>query len=208
MNNENLDWTISHKPQLFSEILVTPEIKQQLMALRNSESGSLILISGPTGIGKSLIGQLLAPEVTHYLSCLQYKDLNFAKQLERTCSCISLSGKRRVVVLDDADYIDPKDQDFLRVIFDNFRLNNDFILIANEPFRLKERVRSRLQEITLDYFGDADFHKTIHQFLISIADKEGFPDIGQEDIAQIVLTYFPDIRKMIKVLQANLIGVS
>jgi replication factor C small subunit len=126
------------------------------------------------------------------------------KDLERTCSSVTLTGERRMVILDEADYLTEAAQAGLRSAVEQLSVANDFVMTANEPERLSNAIKSRFLPVNFDFLLSEDFLEDLVIHLWSIAASEGNGDIDKKILEVIVRSNFPDIRKMIKTLQFEL----
>lgn len=197
------DLALKHQPQSFSEILLPDDVRERLAECFKEELPHPYLLVGPSGTGKTLTASNLRKDA-YFLSCLKGCTDNELYLLERACSAFTLDGLRRLVILDDVDHMLPKNQLHLIYILDNFRINNDFILTAREPFRLKQALLSRVQIIDFGVSDSRMYRNQIVNLLIDIASKEGKGEVDLLEIKKIVRSAYPDIRKMLINLQPEL----
>ncbi len=201
----SIDFSIKYQPKSISEILLPDNVREQLKVCFKEEWPYPIMLVGPTGTGKTLIANNLREE-SYFLSCLKGCTDNELYLLERAASAFTLNGLRRLIILDDIDHMLPKHQLQLMYVLDHFRINNDFILTAREPFRLKEALRSRVEMIDIGTTDSNNHRYKIIQLIIDIASKEKMGKVDLIEIKNIVRSSYPDIRKMLRKLQANLLS--
>lgn len=116
-------------------------------------------------------------------------------------SSISLNGKPKVVLFDEADYASPAFQPALRAFIEKFSKNTRFIFTCNYPNRIIDPIKSRCTMIEFDFNRDKDL--LVKQFLkrmIEIATTENIK-FDPKAIAKIAVKYFPDFRRAINELQ-------
>jgi DNA polymerase III delta prime subunit len=201
----SIDFSLKYQPQSISEILLPENVREKLKACFKEELPYPIMLVGPTGTGKTLTAKKMREE-TYFLSCLKGCTDNELYLLERAASAFTLDGLRRLIILDDVDHMLPKHQLHLIYILNHFRINNDFILTAREPFRLKEALRSRIEIIDFGISESKVYRCQIINLLIDIASKEGDGNVDLLEIKKIVQSSYPDIRKMLMKLQSELLG--
>lgn len=199
-----IDLTLKYQPQSISEILLPDEVRRKLELCFQEELPHPYMLVGPTGTGKTLTATNLRKD-SYFLSCLKGCTDNELYLLERAASAFALDGLRRLIILDDVDHMLPKHQLQLIYILDNFRINNDYILTAREPFRLKEALRSRVEVIDFGISDSKVYRYKIVNLLIDIASKEAKGKVDLLEIKKIVRGSYPDIRKMIRKLQSELL---
>lgn len=115
---------------------------------------------------------------------------------------VSLSGGRKVVILDEAEYITPNAQAALRNAIESFSNNCSFIFTCNFKNKLIEPLHSRCSVIDFK-LTKSDKQKLIPQFfkrVCSILDKENVT-YNKEVVAQVVAKYYPDNRRVLNELQ-------
>jgi DNA polymerase III delta prime subunit len=197
------DLTLKYQPQSISEILLPEDVRQKLAVCFRQELPHPYMLVGPTGTGKTLTATNLRKD-SYFLNCLKGCTDNELYLLERAASAFTLDGLRRLIILDDVDHMLPKHQLHLIYILDHFRINNDFILTAREPFRIKEALRSRVEVIDFGISDSKVYRYQIMNLLIDIASKEAKGKVDLLEIKKIVRSSYPDIRKMIRKLQSEL----
>jgi DNA polymerase III delta prime subunit len=195
-----MDLTIKYQPKVLSDIVLPSDLREKISTLSNGNLSFPYLFVGQTGVGKTITAKVLREE-SYFLNCVTgCSDIDL-RQLELSISSVSLSGERRMVILDDADHMTPKNQLHLKSILDRFTVNNDFIMTAAEPFRLRKEIRSRVQPIDFEFTKSNEFREAIFSWLINIAKQEGHLDLDPIDVTRIIAKSYPDFRKMLRSFQ-------
>lgn len=197
----NIDLTQKYEPQSFDDIQLPKDIRELIDPSLTMALPFPYLLMGPAGTGKTLVAKLLK-KGAYFLSCLKGCSDDELYLLEKSAASLSLDGQRKMFILDDVDHMLPKHQLHLKYIFDKFLPHSDFVLTAIEPYRLKDTIRSRLQTIDFGISESKPYRNQLVDWLGDIALKEGSTDIEGLEIAKLVRSCYPDIRKMLRQLQA------
>ena len=113
-----------------------------------------------------------------------------------------MQGGRKVVILDEADYLNPQStQPALRGFIEEFHKNCRFIFTCNFKNRIIEPLHSRCAVIEFKINGNKN--QLAHEFMgraESILKEE---QIGFDDkvIAELIMKHFPDWRRVLNELQ-------
>lgn len=102
----------------------------------------------------------------------------------------------------NCDHLSHVVQPALRRFTEEFSSNCGFILTANYKNRIIEPLQSRMSliDFTIPKEEKADIFKQFHKKVTYILDKEGV-DYNPKVIAEFIVKYFPDFRKVINELQ-------
>ena len=115
---------------------------------------------------------------------------------------MSLTGGRKVIILDEADGLTKEAQDALRGAIEQFSINCTFILTCNFKARLIDAIHSRMAVIDFSLRASekpsmaAKMFKRIEQILTT----EGIT-YDKASLVKIVEKYFPDYRRLLGELQ-------
>ncbi len=198
------DWSQKHRPSSIEEVILPEKIGTQLKRLVKLQGGLSLLFHGRAGCGKTTVAKLINPNNTLYINCTAENSINMVRELERRCSSVTLDGGRRVVLLDEADYLSKDAQAALRGAVESLSVANDFVMTANDPWRLSDPIRSRFYSVCFDFENDNDLKVDMKARLWNIAHEEGYTDVTDQQIFEIVEYCFPDMRRMLKSLQFQL----
>ena len=151
MNTDFL-WVEQYRPKTIDDCILPDSLKTLFKSFIKKGELSNMLFSGTPGIGKTTVAKALCEEMNcdwimingseeGGIDVLRNKIKNFA-------STVSLSGGKKVVILDEADYLNPQStQPAMRGFVEEFHKNCIFILTCNFKNRIIEPLHSRFSNI-------------------------------------------------------------
>ena len=206
MNTDFL-WVEEYRPKTIDDCILPTSLKTLFKSFIKKGELSNLLFSGTPGIGKTTVAKALCEELNcdwimingseeGGIDVLRNKIKNFA-------STVSLSGGKKVVILDEADYLNPQStQPALRGFMEEFHKNCGFILTCNYKNRLIEPLHSRCSGVDFR-IPKGEINKLCTQFfkrVKSILDEEAVK-YDDKVILELIKKHFPDFRKLINELQ-------
>ncbi|MGH7748971.1 MAG: AAA family ATPase, partial [Candidatus Dormibacteria bacterium] len=118
-------------------------------------------------------------------------------------SAVSLTGDRKCIIVDEADYLNPKStQPAFRGVIEEFADNCSFIFTCNYKNRLIEPLQSRCTVIDFQ-IAPVDRPKLAGQLMkrIKAILTENKIDYDKGTIVELINRYFPDFRRVLNELQ-------
>ena len=204
---EEFLWVEKYRPKTIEEVILPVELKQTFQQFVDQKNIPNLILSGSSGVGKTTVARAMLEQLgcdyiiingsmNGNIDTLRNEILNFA-------SSVSLSGGRKYVILDEADYLNPNStQPALRNFMEEFSKNCGFILTCNFKNRIIEPLHSRCSVIDFkitkkDMAKLANhFFKRVHNIL-EIENVE----FDKQVVAEIIQKFFPDWRRVINELQ-------
>jgi DNA polymerase III delta prime subunit len=204
---EHLLWTEKYRPQTIEDCILPERLKKPFQEYVNQKSIPNLLLSGGAGVGKTTVAKAMCNEIGCDFMVINGSDESgidtFRTKIKNYASSMSLSGGRKVIIIDEADYLNPNStQPALRNAIEEFAPNCSFIFTCNYKNRIIEPLHSRCAVIDFGLKNGekakmaALFFKRIQQVLQS--EKVDFDD---KVIAELVKKHFPDFRRVLNELQ-------
>jgi DNA polymerase III delta prime subunit len=204
---EDFLWVEKYRPKTVSETILPPELKQTFQSFVDQNNIPNCTLSGGPGIGKTTIARAMLEELNcdyivinasmnGNIDTLRNDILNFA-------SSVSLTGGRKYVILDEADYLNPQSfQPALRNFMEEFSKNCGFILTCNYKNKIITPLHSRAPIIDFK-IGKKDMIKLATQFLkrVEIILNQEQVHYERAVVASVIQKFFPDWRRCLNELQ-------
>jgi len=204
---EHLLWTEKYRPKTIEECILPDRLKQPFQEYVNQKQIPNLLLAGSAGVGKTTVAKALCQEIGCDYMVINGSDESgidtFRTKIKNYASSMSLTGGRKVIIIDEADYLNPNStQPALRNAIEEFAVNCSFIFTCNYKTRIIEPLHSRCAVIDFALKGGektqmaGQFFKRIQSVLQS--EKVEYED---KVIAELVKKHFPDFRRVINELQ-------
>ena len=206
MNTDFL-WVEEYRPKTIDDCILPQSLKTLFQSFIKKGEVSNLLFSGTPGVGKTTVAKALCEEMNcdwimingseeGGIDVLRNKIKNFA-------STVSLSGGKKVVILDEADYLNPQStQPALRGFVEEFHKNCRFILTCNFKNRIIEPLHSRFSNIEFR-ISPRDKGKLATKLFerVTYILKEQNVEYEESVVAELIKKHFQDFRKLINELQ-------
>lgn len=209
---EEFLWVEKYRPQKVSETILPDSLKQTFQKVVDGAELPNMLLSGTAGTGKTTIARAMCEELG-----LDYIVINGSEEgnidtlrgkIKQFASSVSLSGGYKVVILDEADYLNPQStQPALRGFIEEFSKNCRFILTCNFKNRVIEPLHSRCSNYEFN-FSKKVMAELCGQFMQRAQDilKEEGVSANNDTLAQLIMKHAPDWRRVLNEMQRHSIG--
>jgi len=120
----HLLWVEKHRPQTVSDCILPERLKTVFQEYVNQKQIPNLLLSGGAGVGKTTIAKAMCNEVGCDYMIINGSDESgidvFRNKIKNYASSMSLSGGRKAIIIDEADYLTPNAQAILRNAIEEF----------------------------------------------------------------------------------------
>jgi DNA polymerase III delta prime subunit len=204
--NEHILWVEKYRPKKVEDCILPDFIKKTFLEYVNKKEIPNLLLSGTAGVGKTTVAKALCNEVGCDFIVINGSDESgidvLRNKIKNYASSVSLSGGRKVIIIDEADYLNPNStQPALRGAIEEFASNCSFIFTCNYKNRIIDPIHSRCTVIDFKINGSkqklaAQFFKRVEYILTQ-------ENIGYDKniIAAVITKHFPDNRRVLNELQ-------
>ena len=200
-------WTERYRPKTIDDTILTADLKQTFQQFVDQGNIPNLLLSGPAGCGKTTVARAMLEQ----LGC-DYIVINgsmngnidtLRNEIKNFASSVSLTGGRKYVILDEADYLNAQStQPALRNFMEESSKNCGFIVTCNFKNRIIDPLQSRCSVIDFK-FSKKDRPVLAGQFMkrvVSILEQENV-EYDKHVVAEVIMKHFPDSRRILNELQ-------
>ena len=201
-------WVEKYRPMHIQDCILPESVKKQFQQFIAKGEVPNLLLSGTAGTGKTTIARALCTELNCDYIVINGSDEGrqidtLRTKIKQFASAVSFEGKTKVVILDEADYMNRDSvQPALRGFIEQFAENCRFIFTCNYSNRLIDPLHSRTTVIDFK-LAPSDRPVLASKFLKRmeyILDTEGV-EYNQRVLAELLNKHFPDYRRVINELQ-------
>ena len=204
---QHLLWTEAHRPKTIEECILPERLKKPFQEYVNSEKIPHLLLSGGAGVGKTTVAKAMCNQIDADYIMINGSDESgidvFRTKIKDFASSMSFTGGRKVIIIDEADYLNPNStQPALRNAMEEFASNCSFIFTCNFKNRIIDPLHSRCAVVDFTLKND-EKTKMAGQFFKRIQTILQSEKVEYEDkvIAELIKKHFPDFRRILNELQ-------
>jgi len=200
-------WVEKYRPKNISETILPPSLKKTFQDMVATGELQNMLFTGTAGLGKTTVAKALCNELD-----LDYILINGSEEgnidtlrgkIKQFASSVSLQGGYKVVILDEADYLNPQStQPALRGFIEEFSNNCRFILTCNFKNRIIEPLHSRcgVYEFNTSKKEMAELAGQFFKRFVYILGQESI-SYDQKEAADLIMKHAPDWRRVLNEAQ-------
>lgn len=206
MYDDNFLFVEKYRPSKVQDCILPDVTKNTFQEYVNRKEIPNLLLVGGAGTGKTTIAKALCNEIGCDYLFINASDENGIDTLRikiaNYASSVSLSGGRKVVILDEFDAATRNFQDAFRNFLEKFSSNCTFILTCNYANKIIEPIHSRCAVINFS-INKTEKKKLITQFfkrVCWILQQENI-EFDKEAVAAFVNKWYPDNRRILNEIQ-------
>jgi len=200
-------WVERYRPQKIEECILPKNLKETFKQFVQTGELPNFLFCGTAGVGKTTVAKALCNEIgAEYLLINGSEESGIdvlRTKIKSFASTVSLTDSKKVIILDEADYLNPNStQPALRAFIEEFSNNCRFIFTCNYKNRIIEPLHSRCSVIDfkIENTEKAEIAGAFFKRTIGILKAENI-DADQKVVAELVTKHFPDWRRVLNELQ-------
>ena len=196
-----------YRPTAIDDCILPQSIKDTFQEFVDQQSIPNLLLSGGPGVGKTTVARALCDQINADYIMINGSDESgidvLRTKIKDFASTVSFSGGRKIVIIDEADYLNPQStQPAMRGFIEQFSGNCGFIFTCNFKNRIIAPIHSRCSVIDFKIVN-GDKQKMAAMFMrriIEILDHENIT-YDKKVVAELITRYFPDFRRVLNELQ-------
>jgi len=197
-------WIERYRSQTLDEYIGNNQLKKRIQKCIDDNDIPHFILAGCAGVGKTTLAKLIVKNINCdylYINASDENGIDMIRDKVKTFASTSTFKPLKVVILDEVDFLTQPAQAALRNLIEEYSITNRFILTCNYIERLIEPLQSRCEvhKLTPPSKGDVARH-----VCTSILDVEGV-EYDIKDVALLIKEYYPDVRSIIKNLQAGVV---
>ena len=203
---EHLLWTEKYRPKNIEDCILPERLKKPFQEYVTQKNIPNLLLTGGAGVGKTTVAKAMCNEIGCDFMIINGSDENgidmVRNKITNYASSMPFTGGRKVIIIDEADYLSANAQAAFRNAIEEFAGNCSFIFTCNFKNKIIEPLHSRCAVIEFTLKASekssmaAQFFKRVQTIL---SDEE----IAYETpvVAELIKKHFPDFRRVINELQ-------
>ena len=205
--SEHYIWVEKYRPKTIDECILPKDQKDYFKNLVTNGEIQNMLLCGTAGTGKTTVARALCEELKSDYIIINGSEESgidvLRTKIKSFASTVSFTGNTKVVILDEADYLNPNStQPALRGFIEEFANNCRFIFTCNFKNRIIQPLHSRCAVIEFK-IPNKEKPTIAGSFFRRVTDILSFENIQADSkvVAKVVEKHFPDFRRTLNELQ-------
>ena len=209
MTDKTYLWVERYSPTGIDDCILPDEIKSAFVGYAEAGEFPNLILAGPAGVGKTSLSKALCEQLDVDLLFVNASNNRGIDEVRNTlhtfASSSSLFGKKKVVLLDEADNMTQDAQKALRAMIEEFQNHCRFIMTCNYPHNLIDAIHSRCTVFDFHIRGEKSLKKISAQFALRAAGilKENNIKFEPSLLMKYVISMAPDWRGSLNGLQGK-----
>jgi DNA polymerase III delta prime subunit len=200
-------WVEKYRPKTIGDSVLPDSLKSTFQKIVDGGEMPNMLFTGTAGLGKTTVAKALCNQLNLdwiIINASESGNIDTLRtKIKQFASTVSLQGGYKVVILDEADYLNAQStQPALRGFIEEFANNCRFILTCNFKNRIIEPLHSRcgVYEFNTTKKELAGLAAQFMKRATFILDEEGV-SYEQKAVADLIMKHAPDWRRILNELQ-------
>ena len=199
-------WCEKYRPKTVEDCVLPERIKTIFQGYVDTQSIPNLMLTGSAGVGKTTVAKAMCEQlgINHlFINSSEDRGIDMLRtKIKGYASTISFTGSRKVIILDEADYLTPEAQAGLRGAIEEFSDNCTFIFTCNFKSRLIDALHSRCSVIDFSLKAEEKPKMAMQLFKrLSVILTNENVEFDKQVLQHIIAKYFPDYRRTLNELQ-------
>lgn len=192
-------WVEKYRPRKFKDIILPSRLRN---VFEDMSLDGHLLFSGTSGLGKTTLARILANgRSTLFIDGSTETSIDVVRNkiVDFSSTASLMHTGKKVIIIDEGERLSIAGQKAMKATIEKYERNVIFIFTSNNPEKLDDKLRSRLNEIKFNFSDEEDLEikKQYLNRLKFIAQKEGGWILSRDVILYLFKTVYPDLRAMI-----------
>lgn len=200
-------WVEKYRPKTIADCILPEQLKNTFQQYVDKKEIPNLIFAGSAGVGKTTVAKAMCDEIGADYIMINGSDESgidtLRTKIKGFASTVSLIGGRKVIIIDEADYLNPNStQPAFRGVIEEFASNCSFIFTCNYKNRIIQPIHSRCSVIDfkLQNGQRAKMATLLLKRVKEILKTEGV-EFDEKVLAEVITKYFPDYRRVLNELQ-------
>ena len=210
--SEEFLWVEKYRPRTVSDCILPSNLLDIFIKIVDTGNLPNMMFTGTAGLGKTTVARALCEQLgVDYIVINGSEEGNIDTlrgKIKQFASSVSLQGSYKVVILDEADYLNPQStQPALRGFIEEFSKNCRFILTCNFKNRIIEPLHSRCGVYEFNT-TKKDLVKLCGKFMVRAIEilKENEVPYEKQAVIDVISKHAPDWRRVLNELQRQFLS--
>ena len=177
-----------YRPKTFSEVIGQREALKSLVGMvKQKRVPHTILLSGPSGVGKTTIARIVARKLRtsdrdlQEINAADFRGIDTVREIRDRMSLAPIGGRCRVWIIDECHQLSSQAQNAFLKLLEDTPAHVYFMLATTHPQKLLQTIRTRCYEVKLSALSQRDLEKLVNK----VASDEGFE--LEKDVASAIV---------------------
>jgi replication factor C small subunit len=199
-------WVEAYRPKTVDECILPDDLINRFKGYLREQTIPNLILSGASGVGKTTVALAMLNEYDcDYIkinSALKKGIETIRDEVLEFASTVSFKGKKKYVIFDEADGMQPNAQKALNAFIEQFSENCGYIFIVNNEKKLIPELHSRCQlvDFTIPKEDFPYLAKAFYARLALIFAENGV-EFAKQVVGPVIKRHYPDWRKMLITFQ-------